>query len=474
MIIGAGVTGCSVARELSKYKYDIAVLEKESDVCEGTSKANSGIVHAGFDNDPGSMMAKMNVRGNFLMEKLASELDFPFKRNGSVVLCFDENDMEKLVLLKKRGEENGVPGLDILTGDQVRDMEPAISGKVVSALYAPTGGIVCPFGLTVAFAENAEENGVEFFRDTEVQEIVKGDGFYRIITSNETFESRLVVNAAGVYADKFHNMVSAEKMEIIPRKGEYCLMDKEVGNTVSKTIFQLPTIYGKGVLMTPTVHGNLLTGPTAVDIEDKGNTATTSFGLSDVLKRVALSVPEVPTRKIITSFAGLRAHLPQHEFVIEEVKDAPCFIDVAGIESPGLSSAPAIGEYVGTLVTSILPTEKKDDFIGKRTGIPNIASATLEERKTLIEKDHSFSNVICRCELVTEGEIIQSIRRPCGARTLDGVKRRTRAAMGRCQSGFCSPKIVEILARELKLDPGQITKNGKDSLYLTGLDKEEL
>ncbi len=472
VIIGAGVTGSAVARELSRYQYDTLVLDRNSDVCEGTSKANSGIVHAGFDSEPGSMMAKMNVRGNAMMEQLSKDLDFPFKRNGSLVLCFDVQDMDKLEKLLEKGKKNGVPGIRILSKEEVRELEPNVTKDVAAALYAPTGGIVCPFGLTIAMAENACENGVKFRFDTEVLNIVPKEGGYLLETSKGLVESKLVINAAGVYADKFHNMVSDEKIQIIPRKGEYCLMDKKVGNYVTSTIFQLPTIYGKGVLITPTVHGNLLTGPTAVDIEDKENTQTTQEGLEDLLKRVALSVPQVPVRQIITSFTGLRAHWTGHEFIIKEVEGAPGFIDVAGIESPGLSSSPAIGEYVAQLVQGIYPMGKKEDFVAVRKGIPNVAEASFEERQELIKKNPAYANVVCRCEVVTEGEIMDAIHRPLGATTLDGIKRRTRAGMGRCQSGFCAPKTVEILARELGKDISEITKSGEGSNYLTGYNKE--
>lgn len=472
VIIGAGVTGSAIARELSRYQYDTAVLDKNSDVCEGTSKANSGIVHAGFDSEPGSMMAKMNVRGNAMMEQLSKDLDFPFKRNGSLVLCFDEKDRDKLEKLLEKGRKNGVPGVRILSKEEVKELEPNVTDDMVAALYAPTGGIVCPFGLTIAMAENACENGVKFQFDTEVTNITPKEGGYLLETSKGLMESKLVINAAGVYADKFHNMVSDEKIQIIPRKGEYCLMDKKVGNYVTSTIFQLPTIYGKGVLITPTVHGNLLTGPTAVDIEDKENTQTTQEGLEDVLRRAAVSVPQVPVRQIITSFTGLRAHWTGHEFIIKEVEGASGFIDVAGIESPGLSSSPAIGEYVAQLVQGIYPMEKKADFVAVRKGIPNVAEASFEERQELIKKNPAYANVVCRCEVVTEGEIMDAIHRPLGATTLDGIKRRTRAGMGRCQSGFCAPKTVEILARELGRDISEITKSGEGSNYLTGYNKE--
>ena len=366
VIIGAGVTGSAVARELSRYQYDVLVVEANSDVCEGTSKANSGIVHAGFDTEPGSMMAKMNIRGNEMMEQLSKDLDFPFKRNGSLVLCFDEKDMDQLVYLLEKGQKNGVPGLRIITKEEVKEMEPNVTDDMVAALYAPTGGIVCPFGLNIAMAENACENGVEFQFDTEVQNIMPMEGGYRLETSRGDIEAKMVVNAAGVYADKFHNMVSEDKIEIIPRKGEYCLMDKKVGDFVKSTIFQLPTKYGKGVLVTPTVHGNLLAGPTAVDIEDKENTQTTAEGLEELLTKVKVSAPNIPTRQVITSFTGLRAHWTGHEFIIKEVEGAPGFIDVAGIESPGLTSSPAIGEYVAELVQGIYPKEKKVHFKATR------------------------------------------------------------------------------------------------------------
>ena len=474
VIIGAGVTGSAVARELSRYQYDALVVEANSDVCEGTSKANSGIVHAGFDTEPGSMMAKMNIRGNEMMEQLSKDLDFPFKRNGSLVLCFDEKDMDQLVYLLEKGHKNGVPGLKILTKEEVKEMEPNVTDDIVAALYAPTGGIVCPFGLNIAMAENACENGVDFQFDIEVQNIIPIEGGYRLETSKGDIETKMVVNAAGVYADKFHNMVSEDKIEIIPRKGEYCLMDKKVGNFVKSTIFQLPTKYGKGVLVTPTVHGNLLAGPTAVDIKDKENTQTTAEGLNELLTKVKVSAPNIPTRQVITSFTGLRAHWTGHEFIIKEVEGAPGFIDAAGIESPGLTSSPAIGEYVAELVQGIYPKEKKAHFKATRKGIPNVAEASFEERQELIRQNPAYANVICRCEVVTEGEIMDAIHRPLGATTLDGIKRRTRAGMGRCQAGFCAPKQVEILARELGKDVSEITKSGKGSAFLTGYDKEDI
>lgn len=488
IIIGAGVSGCAVARELARDKRRIAVLERASDVCEGTSKANSGIVHAGHDAVPGTLKARLNVLGNEKMEALSRELDFPFKRNGSLVLCFEEAWLTKLEELKARGEQNGVKGLELLTPEQVRQLEPHVSGEIAGALYAPSGGIVCPFGLNIALAENAAENGVDFYLEHEVTKIERAEatdcqqkgqetGRYRIHAGGEIFGADIVVNAAGVYADVLHNMVSSKKLTIVPRKGEYCLMDKNCGNLAGATIFQLPSKWGKGILVTPTVHGNLLAGPTADDISDKEGVDTTAESLKRVLERGALSVPGLDGRQVITSFSGLRAHLVSEEqevgdFVIGEVTDAKGFFDVAGIESPGLTCAPAIGEYVAELINKAYPAEKKEHFSPERKGIPNVAELSDEERRKLIEKNPAYANVICRCEMVTEGEIMDSIHRPLGATTLDGVKRRTRAGMGRCQSGFCSPKVVEILARELGVDRGRIRKADKGSEILTGYTKE--
>lgn len=451
IIIGAGVTGCAVAREFSKYEGKVLVLEKASDIGEGTSKANSGIVHAGFDAIPGSLKAKLNVSGNQMMEQLSKDLDIPFQRNGSMVLCFQEQDIPKLEELMKSGIENGVKDLAILRKEEIKRREPNVSEEAVAALFAPGGGIVCPFHLTLALAENAFENGVEFKLNTEVTKIMKKDQTFLICTNQGDYQSKIVVNAAGVYADVFHNMVSKKTIQIIPRKGEYCLMDKAVGKMVTSTLFQLPTQYGKGVLVTPTVHGNLLIGPTAVDILDKEGIQTTQEGLDSVLNKASLSVKTLPKRQIITSFAGLRAHEKGGDFIIGEVEDVEGFVDVAGVESPGLTCAPAIGEYVVQLILQKMPSAEKKNFKATRVGI---------------KKEDHYGQVICRCEMVTEGEILAAIHRPLGATTVDGVKRRTRAGMGRCQSGFCAPKTVEILARELGKKPEEITKAGGNSFFL--------
>ncbi len=472
VVIGAGVSGAATARELSKYQLNTVVLDKEEDVCSGTSKANSAIVHAGFDAAEGSLMAKLNVEGNQMMDELAKDLDVPFKRNGSLVVCTDPDALPGLQDLYNRGVANGVKDLKILNREEVMAMEPNLSDDVCGALYAPTGGIICPFLLNIAMAENANVNGVDFRFNTEVENIRKDGDVWVIRTNNGEYRTRYVVNAAGVYADVFHNMVSENKIHITPRRGDYCLLDKEMGTHVSHTIFAQPTKLGKGVLVTPTVHGNLLVGPTAIDIEDKESTATTAEGIGDLIAKSGMTVKNLPVgRKAITSFAGLRAHEDGHEFIIEEVKDAPGFIDCAGIESPGLSASPAIGRMVAEIVVGLAKPEKKSEWVGTRKGIVNPSEMTLEERNALIKENPAYGQIICRCESISEGEILDAIHRPLGARSLDGVKRRTRAGMGRCQGGFCSPRVMEIINRELGIPIEKVTKSGGKSVIAPELSK---
>ena len=474
IIIGAGVTGCAIARELSRYQLNILVLEKEEDVCCGTSKANSAIIHAGHDAKPGSLKARFNVRGNELMDQLSADLDFPFTRNGSLVLCFEESQIPELEELADRGRKNGVPGLSIVTGEAIKSLEPALSDDVKAVLVCPTGGIVCPFGLNIAMAENASDNGVEFKFNTEVTGFKKIDGGWIVETNQGEFETKCVVNAAGVYADAIHNMVSDKKINIVPRRGDYCLLDKSAGKHVSHTIFPLPGKFGKGILVSPTIHGNLILGPTAIDIENKEGTNTTRDGLDQVIEKAGEYVKDLPLRSVITSFAGLRAHEGNHEFIIGEVEGAKGFVDCAGIESPGLTSSPAIGKMVAGIVKDILDLEEKEDFIATRKGILKPDTLSKEDRDKLIKENPAYGKIICRCEMITEGEIIDAIKRPLGAKSLDGVKRRTRAGMGRCQAGFCSPRVMEILARECDMDMLEITKSGGKSVIAVGTNKDSI
>ena len=461
IIIGAGVSGCAVARELSRYELDICVLEKESDVCEGTSKANSGIVHGGFDAKTGTLKAKLNVLGNQMMDEMAEKLDFPFRRNGAMVVCQSKEEMAVLEELMERGKKNGVEGMEMLSRSQALLLEPNLADTVYAAIHIPSSGIVCPFEMNLAYAENAVQNGVQFHLETEVKQIEKMENGFRVLTDKGMFETRFLINAAGVYADIFHNMVSREKIHITPRRGEYCLLDKNAGNLVERTIFQIPTPKGKGVLVTPTVHGNLLIGPTAADITDKEGTETTSDGLEEVMKKCTKSVKNIPKRQIITSFAGLRAHEDDGDFIIQEVKDAKGFIDVAGIESPGLSSVPAIGVYVRDIMAGLTELCEKKEFCEHRKRITCISELSREEQNGLIQENPAYGQIVCRCEGVTMGEILDAIHRPLGATTLDGIKRRTRAGMGRCQAGFCTPKNMELLAEELHLELKDIRKTGR-------------
>lgn len=477
VIIGAGVTGSAIARELSRLKLKALVLEKEEDVCSGTSKANSAIVHAGYDALPGTMKARMNVRGAKLIKELSKTLDFPYKQNGSMILCFREEDKPKLTGLYERGLKNGVEEMRIISGDEARKLEPALSDKVVAALLVPTGGIVCPFNLTIALAENAADNGVEFQFLTEVKDIHKENGGYALSVAVENRNgeihedkilTRYVVNAAGVYADKFHNMVSETKIHITPRKGEYILMDKEAGTLVSHTIFQLPNELGKGVLVTPTIHGNLLVGPDAVDLQDKEDTETTLSGMDDIRARALQSVPNIPYRQMITGFVGLRAHEDKDDFILGEPEDAEGFFDAAGMESPGLSSAPAVGEYIAGLIREKGGFQEKDHFISERKGFIEAAKLPIEERNALIRKNPKYGTIVCRCENISEGEILDAIHRTLGATSLDGIKRRVRQGMGRCQAGFCTPRTMEILSRELGIPMEKVCKNRPGSEMIKG------
>lgn len=471
IVIGAGAIGSAIARELSRYSGKFLVLESQEDVCSGTTKANSAIVHAGYDAVPGSKKALYNVRGSELMEDLSKELDFPYDRIGSLVICRKDQDRSELEKLLEQGKKNGVKDLRIIERDEIVQMEPHIADDIECALYAPTAAVVCPFGMCIAFAENAADNGVEFAFNAGVKEITKEDGHFVIKTATESYESKTVVNAAGVYADVLHNQVSSKKLHITPRKGEYELFDKSAGHHVSHTIFQLPSKLGKGILVTPTVHGNLLLGPTAEDIDDKEGTNTTAAGLSQVEKMAALSVKDLPYRDVITSFAGLRAHEDGGDFIIGECEDCKGFFDAAGIESPGLSSAPAIGVDVAEMVAKSLSLPKNEKFNGTRNGILDPKKLSFEERNELIKKNPAYGQIICRCESITAGEIIDAITRTLGARSLDGIKRRTRAGMGRCQAGFCTPRQMDLLEKYAHLTPEQVTKSGGNSILVFGKTK---
>ncbi len=462
-IVGAGVVGGLIARELSRFNIKVALLEKCNDVAMGTTKANSAIVHGGFDAVNGTLKAKLNVEGTAMMPEVCQKLSVPFKKNGSVVVAFSEKEMEHVKVLYERGIKNGVPELSIIDRDELRRREPNISDEAVGALLSQSAGIVCPYELTIAAVENAVSNGVELVRNCEVKSITENSNGYVLNTTVGEINAKYIINAAGNFSDELAKMVGDNSIELVPRKGEYYVLDKSVGNLATHTIFQCPNEMGKGILVTPTVDGNLLIGPTALNIEDKDDTTTTPEGLRDALQKALKSVPIVSIRNAITSFAGVRAHPVTDDFIIGWCPTSANFINVAGVESPGLSSAPAIAIYVRKILEEKLSLTEKESYSDTRETPVRFRHMSDEERAELIKKNPAYGRIVCRCETITEGEIIDAIRAPGGARDVDGVKRRTRAGMGRCQGGFCGSKVVEILARELGVSMSDITKFGNDS-----------
>ena len=463
-VIGAGVAGSLITRELSKYDIKIALLERANDCAMGSTKANSAIVHAGFDAMPGTLKAKLNVRGVELMKKTCAELHVPLKNNGALVVAFSEDEMPHLEELRKRGETNGVPELKVVRRDELVEMEPNIGDTAVGALVAPTSSIVCPYELTIAGVENAVVNGAEFLRNCEVKGIKYENNEFVLDTTLGEIKAEYVINAAGVHSGEVAEMIGDDSIKIIARHGDYYLLDKSQGTLVSRTIFQCPSKMGKGVLVSPTVDGNLIVGPSATDIDDGDDVATTADGLSSIFTAAVKSVPAVSLRNAITSFSGNRAHPVTDDFIIGSSAKNAKFVNVAGIESPGLSSAPAIAEMVDGIMNELSGGfKKKADFDPVRPEPVRFRHLSTEERAKLVEKNKAYGRIICRCETITEGEILDAIHAPAGARDVDGVKRRTRAGMGRCQGGFCGSKVVEILARELGVSMNEITKFGGES-----------
>lgn len=468
-IIGAGVIGGMVSRALSSYDLSVCLLEKENDVAMGATKANSAIVHAGFDAEEGSLKAKLNVEGASMMKEVTKELSVKYKNNGSIVVGFNSEDEQTIKKLYERGVKNGVKELQILSGDEIRKIEPNLTKEVTCALYAPTAGIVCPYELTVASIGNAMDNGVRLKRNFEVIDIKKDKDGFVISSKEESVSAKYIVNCAGLYSDKIASMVGDNSITITPRRGEYILLDKECGALAKNTIFSCPTKMGKGILVSPTVDGNLLLGPTSENISDKEDTSTTANGLEKVIAGVKEKLNGVMINKSITSFTGLRAAGNTGDFIINApVKN---FINCAGIESPGLSSAPAIAKMVVSLLEKEgLTLKEKANYNPIRKHI-NFSSMTIEEKNEVIKKDKAYGKIVCRCECITEGEILEAIKSNPKPLDLDGVKRRTRSQMGRCQGGFCSPYIMELLAKEMGVSKTEITKKGKGSKMLVGVTK---
>lgn len=468
-VIGAGVTGAFAARELSRYDVKVCLLDKEADVAMGTTKANSAIVHAGYDAVNGTLKSILNVRGNALMEQVTRELGVPYCRIGSLVLAFSEQDIGTIEKLYENGIRNGVPGLELLSAEEAIRKEPNISREVKGALFAPTAGIVCPYELAIGAVENAVDNGVRLELECEVLSIRKIEDGFVLQTTKGDIQAAFVVNASGLQGDLISEMVQDKYFEIHPRKGEYLLLDKSCGNTVNTVIFQPPTEMGKGILVTPTVDGNLLAGPTALDVPSRDDFSTTAPGVRQLIEGARKSIPGMEFRDVITSFAGLRATPDTGDFVIEASLTTRGFVNAAGIDSPGLTAAPAIGEYILSILEQQgLVLQQKSGFNPIRKPVVRFRELRDAEKGELIRENPMYGNIICRCETVTEGEIVDSIRRPAGARNLDAIKRRTRAGMGRCQGGFCTPRLVAILSRELGIPAEEVTKKGKGSNILLG------
>ena len=466
LIIGCGITGAAIAFELAGYELKVGVLEAENDVAQGASKANSAILHAGFDPLPGTLMAKLNVRGVRLAAELARKLNLAYRRNGALVLGFGPEDEETLRTLYQRGLANGVERLELLTGEEARALEPALSPAVTAALHAPTSAICLPWQYCLALAETAVENGTDLFLEHRVTGIRRMGDHWQVETDRGTFESRFVVNAAGIFAGEIHAMAAETPWTIRPTRGEYYLLDKSEGGTVSHTVFQCPGKAGKGVLVSPTVHGNLIVGPNAQTVQGE-DTANTAAGMSFVQERARRSVPGLNFRQSIRNFAGVRANSDAGDFIIGPAEGAPGFFDAAGICSPGLSAAPAAAEYLRECMAAAgLPLRRRAEF--RYVPRPTPFSALDEKaRAQLAERDPAYGRVICRCETVTEGEIVAAIHSPIPPRSVDGVKRRTNAGLGRCQGGFCGPRVVELLCRELKITPGEVLQDRRGSVMLT-------
>ncbi|MCI2779563.1 NAD(P)/FAD-dependent oxidoreductase [Clostridium perfringens] len=461
IVIGAGVVGCSIARELSKYNLDVLVVEKNSDVSEGISKGNSGIVHAGYNEKIGTLKAKLNIEGNKIFDDLSRDLQFPFKRNGAFILAFKDEEMKTLESLKENGEKLGVEGLEILTREEALNIEPNLNKEIVGVLNVKTSGIVSPYEMTIALAENAAENGVEFKLNSKVTNIEKISEGYKVTLNNkEVVSGKIIINASGLEGAFLNNLVSMTKREINPVKGEYCLFDKVAGAMINKTLFQVPNKLSKGVLVTPTAEGNLLVGPNAVE----GKTLETSReGIDEILDKSKKSIEELPVARILNTFSGIRPKTKEGDFIIEEVADAKNFINVIGIDSPGLTAAPAIGVYVVNMIKEKLDLVEKKNFKKTREKIVRFAELSLEEKNKLIKEKPAYGHMVCKCEFVTEGEIVEAIHRPIKALTVDAIKRRTRASMGGCQGVGCTLPISKILSRELGIDISDINKNSEGS-----------
>ena len=475
VIVGSGITGTALARELSRYDASIVVLDRGYDVAEGATKANSGIVHAGYDAVPGTQKAKFNVLGAKKYAALCAGLHVPYRKCGALVIGFCEEDRITIEQLYRRGVLNGVSGLRIVSRDEALQMEPALNPAVSCALFVPESAIVSPYELAFAMADDAAVNGVRFIFGESVVAAARRGGTWEVETARGSrYACRVFINCSGSSGAEIHRMVCGTRLKMIHRRGQYYLLDRSAALPFSRTIFQCPSSMGKGVLVSPTVHGNLLIGPNAEDIADPLDTATTSGGLASVLEKAVKTWPSLSVRSNITNFSGVRAHLETDDFMVGPVPGAEAAFEAIGIESPGLSSAPAVAEELSALVAESIGLKKKKEIVPYCPPAKPFSAMTDGERKNAVAQDAAYGNIVCRCETVTEAEIRNAIRRPVGATTIDGVKRRTRAGMGRCQGGFCSPRVARILSEETGIPLCEITKSGGNSRLLSGTVDEFL
>ncbi len=480
VIIGAGVVGCAISRELSRYHINIAVLEKEADVGWGISCRNSGVVHAGFNYEPGTLRAKLCVEGNKTFNKLCREIDVPYKKIGKFVVALKKEEIIELKRLKKQGEENGVEDLQIIDCKELKKMEPNIQG--IAALHSPNTAITSPYGLTIALAENAHKNGTTFFLNTKVTGIKKNNSGFEITTNKDSFKSTYIINCAGLYSDLISRMAGAEKYRIYPCRGEYFILDKNVSNLVNHLVYPVPKAGygGLGVHITPTVDGNILLGPSNEYIKNKGNLSSTSKVMKMLVSESRDFLPLISNRDIIRSYSGIRSkQAPSSEggfwdFTIEESKSVNNLINLVGIESPGLTAAQAIAQKVMQIIKDKESLKSNPTFNPFRKGILRFEEQDEETKKTLIEEDPDYGEIICRCEKVTKKEILEAINNPLGARNLNSIKYRSRAMMGRCQGGYCLTRIIELLKEKYHLDPRDITLKGKYSSLFTGYRSNEV
>ncbi len=474
IVIGGGVVGCAIARLLSRYEADITLLEGGVDVAEGASKANSAIVHAGFDAKPGTMKARLNVEGANMYPDFCAEVGAPYGRPGAMVLAFLPEERATIETLYRQGVENGVEELRIIEREEILHLEPNTNPEVECALLVPTSGLTSPYELTYALADHAAVNGVRFIMNAFVNRIRRENGGFVLETAKGEMQADLIINCAGIGSGELHNQLSSRKVRLIPRKGEYYLLDHVQPLLFTRTMFQCPSKMGKGVLVSPTLHGNTILGPSAEDVEDATDVSTTQEALKLVNDRSRMTWPALSLRNVITTFAGIRAHEENGDFIIGAVEGCPGAYETVGVESPGLSAAPAIAKLLVSQIAEENALCEKTEWKPAPVRKKPFYAMNLEERMQAVEENAEYGAIVCRCEQVTEAEIRAAIRRPVGATTIDGVKRRTRAGMGRCQGGFCSPRVLEIISEELGIEPTEVTKGGGRSRLLVGTIAEAM